>query len=75
MGLRPKPRRGLVPGPHYVDKRGVTGRVISEPFAAISKVLVELFQKLAGRGQRPRRRPQTAKLPCVQELGGLGDLR
>ena len=33
------------------------------------------FKKIAGRGQRPRRSPQRAEHPSVQELGGLGDLR
>ena len=49
--------------------------MITHPARTSIKVLIELFQKFAGRGQRPRRDPQIAKLPSVQELGGLGDLR
>ena len=47
---------------------------ITHPARTSIKVLIELFQKFAGRGQRPRRDPQIAKLPSVQfrEEKGLG---
>ena len=35
----------------------------TQPARTSIKVLIELFQKFAGRGQRPRRSPQRAKLP------------
>jgi len=38
------------------------------------KVLIKLFQKFAGQGQRPCRRPQTAKPPCASEWRRPGDI-